>query len=488
MNSPLTTTENGALQLRSSGNKCLDLFAEVGSARNLCKTNQRVVEHMFIDAYCEDPATAVAILYWARAARGGAGERDVFHVLHNVLFGLSPETVRKNLHLIAKYGYFKDYVRIYDAVADLRDDVVDIFAGAVKEGNHYACKWLPRRHALHGIVRRKLGMANGEFRRHLAKHAKTVEQQLCAGKLAEVDYSKIPSLAFNLYKKMFTKKDRERFLGRIQESKVNAGVLMPHQVFPRIARHYTEDEAAVIEAQWKALPNYITEGNGIITVLDTSASMIAGYGIQPYVVAYPLALYCASKLEGTYKDQIIEFSSRPAWINLSKCESTAAKMEKLVGNTIVDSTDIQKVFELILNRATATKTPAEQMPTCVLILSDMQFDSGAAYDTTLMDEIRLKYKYAGYRMPTCVYWNLNALNRGVADNENCALISGFSPAIMKAVLACKVSDVRTTVNPMEVMEKALEEFRKDIDTSAIALAPNILKWYDLNPTRGKDNR
>jgi hypothetical protein len=51
--------------------------------------------------------------------------------------------------------------------------------------------------------------------------------------------------------------------------------------------------------------------------------------------------------------------------------------------------------------------------------------------------IQRKYQTAGYTMPRVVFWNLNASdNVPVRFNERgTALVSGFSPSIMKAVLA-----------------------------------------------------
>ena len=54
-----------------------------------------------------------------------------------------------------------------------------------------------------------------------------------------------------------------------------------------------------------------------------------------------------------------------------------------------------------------------------------------------MQMIQRKYKTAGYEMPKVVFWNLN--DRGNApvrfNAEGVALVSGFSPAVMKSILA-----------------------------------------------------
>ena len=61
-------------------------------------------------------------------------------------------------------------------------------------------------------------------------------------------------------------------------------------------------------------------------------------------------------------------------------------MHKIIGNNIVEkvnnieseiaNTDIDKVFELLLDTAEKTNTAKEDMPSHIIIISDMEFDQG----------------------------------------------------------------------------------------------------------------
>ena len=67
-----------------------------------------------------------------------------------------------------------------------------------------------------------------------------------------------------------------------------------------------------------------------------------------------------------------------------------------------------------------------------------QFNRCTDFDDSAMEMIARKYQDAGYEMPKVVFWNLNAAygNTPVAfDKSGTALVSGFSPAIVKPLLS-----------------------------------------------------
>jgi hypothetical protein len=82
------------------------------------------------------------------------------------------------------------------------------------------------------------------------------------------------------------------------------------------------------------------------------------------------------------------------------------------------------------------------MPSALLILSDMQFDQCTTHDDSAMEMIARKYVEAGYNVPNIVFWNLNAHDNVPVkyDTRGAALVSGFSPSIVKAVLQAEMDD------------------------------------------------
>ena len=68
--------------------------------------------------------------------------------------------------------------------------------------------------------------------------------------------------------------------------------------------------------------------------------------------------------------------------------------------------------------------------------------------------IRRKYHAAGYEMPKIVFWNLNAHYESTPvrfDDNGVCHVSGFSPAIMKSVLANDLEEF----TPYSVMMKTI---------------------------------
>ena len=117
------------------------------------------------------------------------------------------------------------------------------------------------------------------------------------------------------------------------------------------------------------------------------------------------------------------------------------------------NTDLVKAMDKILKVAKDGNVPQEEMPQMLLILSDMQFDQCARFDDSAMDMIRRKFEAAGCEMPKIVFWNLNAKDNVPVsfDKSGVALVAGFSPSVLKAVLAADMEQF----TPEAIMRKAV---------------------------------
>ena len=114
----------------------------------------------------------------------------------------------------------------------------------------------------------------------------------------------------------------------------------------------------------------------------------------------------------------------------------------------------------ILHLARVHRISDADMPKILLILSDMEFDACVTDGSkTALAMAQRMYADHGYTMPRVVYWTLNARsgNSPVRHHESgTALVSGFSPAIMKSILAAQ------DFSPEGVMEQTIGNPRYDV--------------------------
>lgn len=314
-----------------------------------------------------------------------------------------------------------------------------------------------------------MGLSPKQYRKFLSNNTNVVENLICRKQWDSIEFGKLPSVASARYQKAFWRNAESAYRKYVEsltkgEAKINAGAVFPYDVV-KSARY---GDAAVAEKQWEALPDFLagSENSGILPVVDVSGSMTCpagGYGSRSVVtcldVAVSLGLYLSERNRGVFKDQFVTFSRTPQFVKLTG--SLRQRLTQMERSNWEMNTDLEAVFTLLLNSAVQHKVPESQMPETILILSDMQFDSATGVynrrNPTGHEMIEQKYSQAGYNMPKVVYWNINSSN-GVPvefDKSGTALVSGFSPAIMKSILRSE------NFTPIEVMKSTVMSDRYD---------------------------
>lgn len=470
----ISVTENGAVGYRTTGKELLDLNFAVSSLRN-AKAEQ--IAALFTKAYYEDKLLAVKWLFFAGDVRGGMGERRLFRECMRLLVALEPDAAKKVLAFIPEYTRWDNYLALLDT--PLQDEVCKIIdkqlkddMQAMREGKPVSlcAKWMPSPNASSKgtqkaakLLIRKLGVTERQYRKTLSalrEYLSVVEVKMSAKQWEDIDYAAVPSRANLLYSDAFLRNDERRrteYLEKLEkgETKINAGVLFPHD----IVHKYTSDkfgiglkaEDTTLEEAWKALPDFV-EGNGsTICVVDGSGSMtalIGGTSVSALSVANALGIYFAERCSGQFKDKFITFSSRPQLVDLSNCKTLHDKIAVALSHFEIANTNIQAVFELILMTAVEGKMKQSDMPKNILILSDMEFDCCtmltvgegvySAGGKKLFAAIAKLYEEYGYKLPRLVFWNIMSRTGTIPVKENSlgvALVSGFSPAVVKMVLS-----------------------------------------------------
>ena len=468
--SNLTRTENGAVTYNSSMSDCLDFFGTAGALR---KARKHEIIRRFLRAYTEDRNLALKALFFARDIRGGLGERRVFRILLHYLAEQEPAVVRKNLSLIAEYGRYDDLLVLMDTPCE--EDALRLIRAqlsldqeALEQGAPVSllAKWLPsvntsstEQSALGKRIAKACGMQEREYRKTLSalRRALAIIENPLREKDYSFDYEKQCSRALYKYRRAFMRHDGERYSAFLRaaaagEAKLNASNLYPYElVDPYLDQSYctnrtrcfmrpvSEEEKAVLNASWAALPDYVGGGNwkNALAIVDTSGSMYWDHSPKPASVALSLGLYFAERNQGEFRNHFILFSRSPKLICL-KGETFADRLRYAASFCEVGNTNLYAVFRLILDTAVKHQVPPQEMPSKLVIISDMEFDMCGMRGTSCInfEAARQMYEAAGYRLPQLVYWNVQSRNRQqpVRMHENgTALVSGCTPRLFEMV-------------------------------------------------------
>ncbi len=461
-------TENGMKARKSTANAVVDLFYNAGASRG------KDIKPAFAAALAENRELALRVAAWLRDARGGAGERQLFRDILVYLENTDTEAAKALLAKVPELGRWDDLF-VFKTKA-LKEVAYTILGNALREKNGLAAKWTPRQGPIAAEIRTFFGMSPKFYRKSLVEMTKVVETNMCAKDWDSINFSHVPSVAASRYKKAFNRnspayaayvaelmKDPK---DRTVEVKVNAGAVYPYDVLKGRINSYgvkfDKTEMDLIQKQWEALPNYVGDGN-ILPLVDVSGSMstpAGGHGSNSKLscmeVAVSLGLYLADKNIGKFKDTFLTFSSNPELLHLKG--NINQKIDQMIKSDWGMSTDLNKAFSKILATAVGAGVPQNEMPEMVLILSDMQFNQCVNHDDSAIQMIARKYEAAGYTLPKVVFWNLNASygNAPVKfDKSGTALVSGFSPAVVKPLLAGDLENF----TPESVMLKTIMDDR-----------------------------
>lgn len=455
-------TTNGMVARKSTANACVDLFFKIGASRGKDITKD------FVAAYVENKDLALRIAQWARDARGGSGEREIFRQILKYLDKHDADAAQALLRKVPEIGRWDDIF----VVDTNKSFAFKMLGQALGEKNGLAAKWTPRKGDTAVELRKAFGWSPKFYRKTLVELTNVVESQMCAKEWDAINFSHVPSVATARYKKAFYRNATEAYTAYVDalvkgtdpKVKVNAGAVYPYDVLKGVTAYgnrYNATETALVVKQWEALENFIGDAN-VLPMVDVSGSMSCPAGGNASVtcmdVAVSLGLYIADKNQGKFKDTFLTFSGEPELLNLKG--NVVEKMAQMVASTWGMNTNLVKAMDKVLSVAKAGNVPQEEMPEMLLILSDMQFDGCARFDDSAMQMIARKYEAAGYELPKIVFWNLNSHDNVPVkyDTRGVALVSGFSPAIMKAVLSGDTEQF----TPESIMLKAVMIPRYDV--------------------------
>jgi len=427
-------TENGDISYNTTGNNLLDILF-------MTSYFEKHLDEVKIGDSYKDRLFSMFI----RDPRYGLGRRDLGRELMK-----QSKVPADN---VVKAGRFDDLWH-NPTIANL-----DLLKDELYEGNELAMKWMPRLTSKNRKIAKALckewGLTEREYRK-LIKCSTTVEYKLSYAEKTKtnpleelfnkvnhplvdtINFEQVPSLAMVKYYDRFARGEdtKERFATYLEsvkkgEKKLNISTTNVYDIY----KNRDKIDADLFFDKLEKI------SINCIPIIDTSGSMNWG-GEDAYGKAMSIGHYL-SKCSTYCNGYAIPFSSKPY-------------LMKINGNTYIEeirslhtgdcsNTDFGKVMNLLQG--------LEELPEYLVVLSDMEFDSGSNQSKK---ELQRLWKEKGYTTKI-VWWNFNSRNKTVPETDEMGniFLSGYSPMLLKFL--------ETGFDGEAFVDKLLTEYSKNID-------------------------
>lgn len=456
-------TENGMPTHSTSGSFVVDFFYKMGGQRAGREPLGKLVG-LFYAAFGENSNLAIKALLNLRDPRGGMGERETGRILWNSLANSHPELVKKLIPYIPVFGRWDDLFYLLDSPCET--EMAGFYFQALMSGDKLAGKWAVRenkrgpKHFQKGAIARRMkkhwDLSAHQYRDLLSSKTEVIETLMCDNQWEKINFEHVPSQAHKKYREAFKTHQEERYAEYLSlvekgEKKINATVITPVEIVHQyLTKGPINDKT--LELLWENLPDVVPADLSFLPVCDLSGSMFMSGGL-PAEVSLALGIFLAKRNKSIFQNGFITFSRVPKLITLTGNNLRDNVAQARAAGNFAENTNLQATFELILNSAVRAKLPPEDMPTHILIVSDMQFDQctdvngtragygRTAWKDSVLEMIDLQYQEAGYTRPNIVFWNVaNASGVPVkVTDSGVALVSGFSVNLMKNILKGEMS-------------------------------------------------
>ncbi len=220
----------------------------------------------------------------------------------------------------------------------------------------------------------------------------------------------------------------------------------------------------MLEAQWIDMRKTLAENGNFqagLCMVDVSGSM----GGLPMEVSIALGILLSQLLPAPWTNRFLTFDSVPQWHDISACTTLREAVRSTMAAPWGGSTDFALALNLILQEAVAAGVPNDLMPRVLFVFSDMQFNQAVRsgqqgnLESTVFNhagnDVRQKFRDAGYEPPHIVFWNLRAGGapnfQAEADTPGVSMVSGYSQQLMKDFMEEGVFASQREVTPWETL-------------------------------------
>jgi hypothetical protein len=361
-------------------------------------------------------------------------------------------------------------------------------------------------------VNRAVLKSKTEYRKLLSwlnKKLDTLQIKQCGHLWSQIDFDNVTSISLTKQKKAFQNikqngevryednNDRilcaDRFKAHIQTAIESGTEVKGRRVsmvdFTKQAlsllRHHNQVEFDLLNSQWRDNGSLNGGFGKMIAMVDVSGSMDG----DPLCAAIALGIRIAEK-SGLGK-RVMTFSAKPSWVNLEGHDDFVSQVNIIRSAEWGMNTNFYSALDTILSAIILNAMPPEDVQDMVLVvLSDMQMDSGDACDKqALYDTMKAKYEAAGirvhgkpYKPPHILFWNLRSTSGfpTLSTQMNCSMVSGFSPALINSFCDQGITSLEACT-PWSVLEKNLENQRYKIMGDKLYQLIEVYTIEELKP-------
>lgn len=463
-NNTITNTKK-AEYYTTSYNSNLDVFTMLARY-----SDETTIIRLFQNALIENEDLALANLLYILDIRKGKGERRIFKIIYKYLCIEYPKKALRILPFINKLGRY-DYI-LEGINTKIEKETINMIKYQLEidinsKNPSLLAKWLPshRTHKKNNLLAKRiiklLNISEKEYRKTLSKlrsKINIVEKNLTNKEYEKIEFEKLPSKAILKYNKSYIKNINDKYKAYKEllikgKSKINTTGLFSYEIIRKILINKLYDEQ-VLNLMWENQTN-ILEGNtdNLLVVADTSGSMMS-YNAIPFCNSIGLALYIAERNKGFFKNHFITFSEKPT-------------IQEIKGNTLIEkinnmqridawNTDIDKVFAMLLKTSKENNLTQEDLPSKIIIISDMEFDRGIySKEGTNFKGWKNSFQKEGYVLPTIIFWNVSCNIKGIPVTKfenDVVMISGFSTNVLTNLLTLE------NTTPKDIMLEQLTKY------------------------------
>ncbi|MCO5608330.1 hypothetical protein L7F22_062536 [Adiantum nelumboides] len=232
----LTLTENESATFSSSGDSCVDFFFQI-----VPDTPGSTVVSLLELAWKQDALTALKLVFHLRGVRGsGKSNKLAFYTCTSWLHQHHPQTLHENLHLVPKFGYYKDLLEIVlREIEGPEETAMKLAEKEERDANVRSAKFKHKRKEDKGIFY------------HVPKHLRTEEKGYHARK----------GEAARQAKKEGTLQDKEvRIAAALKQDKERA------EMASQLRKKKREDMVLRVKAKIESSPDFATLHDAVAVI------------------------------------------------------------------------------------------------------------------------------------------------------------------------------------------------------------------------------